>query len=73
MKKLTKKQLEKILTNVSSKIIIEMDYSAYCFQEHELSNIEKYNLLKLFKQFEDMFYITGQNSFNTPDCCYKII
>lgn len=70
---MTKKKLEKILNATNTKIIIEMDYSAYGFQERELNNIEKDNLLKLFKQFGDMFHITSENTFNTQDCEYKII
>lgn len=70
---MTKKKLEKILNDTNSRIVIEMDYSAYNFQEHELNNIEKDNLLKLFKQFKDMFCITSENTFYTQDCEYKII
>lgn len=70
---MTKKKLEKILNDTNSRIVIEMDYSAYNFQEHELNDAEKDNLLKLFKQFKDMFSITSENTFNTADCEYKII
>lgn len=68
---MNKKQLEKEIKE--ERIFITMDYSAYRFQEHELNSIEKDNLLKLFKQFKDMFFITSESTFNTIDCYYKII